>query len=145
MDIEYRRAEASDLPLLASMHQQSVEDECSEPSPSLPDCEAAIECVLNRGGEAIVFRADGDDVGYALFLREPEGIWLRHFFVSRPHRRQGIGRAAMRWLVADAWKEPARVRLAVHVENPVGIAFWRGIGFSDWLYEMKLEATGPAE
>jgi len=141
MEVEYRRATVSDVPLLARMHRQSVEDECSEPYPSLSECGAEIGRCISGKGEAIIFQIGGADVGYTLFQREPEGIFLRHFFVCREHRRKGIGRTAMLWLIAKAWQTPARIRLAVHVENAAGHAFWRAIGFSDWLIDMKLERT----
>jgi len=145
MEIQYRCATVSDVPLLARMHRQSVEDECGKPYPSLSECEAEIERCLGGKGEAILFQVGGADVGYTLFQREPEGIFLRHFFVCREHRRQGIGRTAIQWLITEAWQRPARVRLVVHVKNAAGHTFWRVVGFSDWLIDMKMESKGVAQ
>ena len=140
MVIEYRDATPSDVSMLARMHRQSVADECNEAIPSLSKCTAEIERLFGRECEAIVFGAAGVDMGYTLFQRESQGVFVRHFFVSRQHRRCGVGRSAMQWLLANAWGKPKRVRLAVHVDNEAGIAFWRSVGFTDWLIDMKLES-----
>ena len=146
MELDFRFATESDIPLLARMHQMSVEDETGV-DPSLREadtdglCKAKKEIrrLLEKGSQAVVFSVDSAEAGYAMYQTEPEGIFLRHFFVARDRRRQGIGRAAMRRLIEEVWRNPPRIRLGVLVENEAGHGFWKSVGFSDWVIDMKME------
>ena len=86
---------------------------------------------------ATLFTRDGQLVGYALWRDEPEWLHLRHFFVARELRRQGIGREAFRQLAEVIWPPGKRVRVSVLVGNKPGLAFWRSVGFVD--YDLTLE------
>lgn len=50
---------------------------------------------------AVLFDLGGEVVAYALFRESPTEIYLRHLFVARGRRRQGIGRQAVEVLRAS--------------------------------------------
>jgi ribosomal protein S18 acetylase RimI-like enzyme len=91
--------------------------------------------------EAVLFERDGLVLGYALYRREPDYVYLRQFFVQPAYRRQGIGRAALDWLHDNAWSNAPRIRIEVLIDNVAGIAFWRAVGFTDYSIAMELETS----
>lgn len=91
--------------------------------------------------EAVIFEENTVAVGYALFKREPEFVYLRQLFVVPERRRQGIGRHALAWLWANAWAQVSRLRIDVLVGNTDGREFWRSVGFSE--YCVTMEALSP--
>jgi GNAT superfamily N-acetyltransferase len=76
-----------------------------------------------------------------MFCREPAHIYLRHFFIHRDFRRQGLGRAAYEWLSMHAWAGNPRIRLDVLIHNEVGQSFWRSLGFNGYCLTMEKERT----
>lgn len=71
-------------------------------------------------------------------------VYVRQFFVSPEYRRQRIGRRAIEWLFAHAWRDSPRVRLEVLVNNTPGIAFWKAVGFADYALTMELDRVSNA-
>jgi predicted acetyltransferase len=71
-------------------------------------------------------------------------VYLRQFFVWREHRRQGVGRSAIEWLMRTAWADAPRVRLDVLVTNTEGRAFWKGVGFEEYCVTMESAALGTS-
>jgi ribosomal protein S18 acetylase RimI-like enzyme len=65
-------------------------------------------------------------------------VHLRQFFVSRDHRRQGVGRQAMTLLLQQVWPPDARISLDVLVQNQQGLAFWKALGFSEYAITLEL-------
>ena len=107
---------------------------------TLPELEQRMACWIgDEGYEAVLFDHDGKSVGYALFRREPEHVYLRQFFVGPNFRRQGIGRQAIEWLSRHAWKDALRVKLDVLIGNAAAISFWRSVGFRDYCLTMEKE------
>jgi predicted acetyltransferase len=86
---------------------------------------------------AVFFEADGGIVAYALFREEPEEIYLRHLFVVRHRRRQGVGRKAVEILRLQIWPRNKRLTVEVLVANTNAVAFWRAVGYSD--HALRLE------
>ena len=135
--IHYRFAAPSDAPLLADMNQQLIRDEGHRNRMSVAELEVRMRDWLKGEYRAVIFDWCERPAGYALFRDEPEYAHLRQFFVQPDCRRQGIGRAAFQWLLANVWKDAARVRLEVLSGNASGIAFWHAVGFRD--YALTLE------
>jgi ribosomal protein S18 acetylase RimI-like enzyme len=74
--------------------------------------------------------ADGDPVGVCL-IRVRDGGWsIVEFAISPPHRKAGVGRAAV-----DALADRARAAGAAHLEakihpdNEQAFGFWSAVGF----------------
>jgi ribosomal protein S18 acetylase RimI-like enzyme len=135
----YRRATAADAPALAAMNRQLIRDEGHRNRMSQSELEVRMTQWLGGEYEAILFEGPEQTVGYALFRRGPEYVYLRQFFIRPECRRQGFGRAAMAWLCQHAWRGE-RVRVEVLVGNAVAISFWRSMGFQD--YCLTLERDG---
>ena len=137
--MNYRFATPFDAALLADMNHQLIRDEGHRNPMTITELEARMRGWLDGEYQAVLFERDGRSVGYALFRHDADYVYLRQFFV-RPHcRRQGIGRAAMSWLLANVWNEAVRVRLEVLVGNTAGIPFWRSLGFRDYALTLERE------
>ncbi len=66
---------------------------------------------------AVLLEGDERPLGYALYKRDADWIYLRQFFVTPEQRRMGIGRAAFQWLHRNAWQDQPRVRIDVLINN----------------------------
>ena len=138
--ITYRFAVPADVPVLAPMNHLLIRDEGHRNPMTLSQLEERMRAWPGGEYQAVIFEDQARPVGYALFKQEPEWVYLRQFFVQPERRRHGVGRAAMRWLLAHAWKRAVRVRLDVLEGNSVGIGFWRSLGFTD--YYLTMERAG---
>jgi ribosomal protein S18 acetylase RimI-like enzyme len=135
----FRHATPADATPLAEMNHRLIRDEGHRNRMTVPELRERMEGWLRGEYSATVFEVAGVAAGYALFRRESEFVYLRQFYVAPEHRRRGIGRAALAWLRADAWRDAPRIRLDVLVNNPAGIAFWRAVGFRDYCLTMEWE------
>jgi ribosomal protein S18 acetylase RimI-like enzyme len=136
--MEYRRATVADAPALAAMNRQLIRDEGHRNPMTVAELEVRMAGWLGGGYEAVVFEQAGEPVGYALFRRGPEYVYLRQFFVRPESRRRGVGRAALDWMAAHSWPG-SRVRVEVLVGNTAGVAFWRAVGFRDYCLSLESE------
>ena len=136
--MRYRRAVVADAPLLAGLNRQLIRDEGSR-NPMGPDrLEARMRGWLEDGYEAVLFEAESA-AGYALYRFEPEGVFLRQFFVMPENRRRGVGRRALAWLEGNVWAGRGRLRLEVLAGNRAGLAFWRSAGCADYALTLEKE------
>lgn len=69
-----------------------------------------------------VFHVDGRPAGFAL-VRLTDPIELAEFFVLRKYRRDGVGTAAAREVIA---RHPGRWIVSQITRNEPAMAFWRG-------------------
>jgi GNAT superfamily N-acetyltransferase len=136
--VRYRMACARDAAVLAQMNQALILDEGHRNRMSPDELEIRMRDWLAGEYEAVLFEIGAEEVGYALYRREPEHVYLRQFFIAHAYRRQGIGRAALAWLRANCWPDALRIRLDVLVGNAKGQSFWRSVGFSDYCLTMEL-------
>jgi GNAT superfamily N-acetyltransferase len=137
--MDYRTATSSDAPVLVEMNQQLIRDEGHRNSMTAAELEARMVRWLAGAYEAVLFEEAGRAVGYALYRRDPDYVYLRQFFVRADCRRRGIGRAALAWLRENRWDERSRVRVEVLVGNAAGVAFWRAVGFQDYAVTLEWE------
>jgi GNAT superfamily N-acetyltransferase len=85
----------------------------------------------------VLFQQGGETVAYALYWGNPHEIYLRHLYVIRNRRREGIGRQVMHILRDQIWPSDVRLTVEVLLRNTVALAFWRAMGYQD--FSMKLE------
>ncbi|MGH2616523.1 MAG: GNAT family N-acetyltransferase [Thermomicrobiales bacterium] len=137
--IAHRQATVADSALLAELNKQLIDDEGHRNPMTLPELESRMRGWLAGDYTATIFERDGRVIAYALWRHEPDDIYLRQFFVARAHRREGIGRQAMRLLTDEVWPRGMRVRVEVLVENGAGLAFWRSVGFRDYSMSLEME------
>jgi GNAT superfamily N-acetyltransferase len=137
--MEGRFAKPDDAPLLAEMNKQLIEDEGHRNPMGVEQLTDRMRGWLEGQYRAALFTQAGQVVGYALWRPEEQGYYLRQFFISRPHRRTGLGRAGVDWLRRNAWADASRVSLEVLVANRRGLAFWRSVGFGDYCLRMEMD------
>jgi GNAT superfamily N-acetyltransferase len=136
--MEYREAGDADIPLLAEWNHQLICDEGQRNPMTVPELAARMTGWLRGEYRAIIFEEGGTPVAYALYRRDPGSIYLRQFFVSRDHRRQGLGRRAMEILRSQVWPPGERITVDVLVENRGAHAFWRAVGFRDYCMTLEM-------
>lgn len=70
------------------------------------------------------------------YFQNEDTVHLRQFFIDRPFRGRGIGRAAYRHLAEQRFGD-REVNLDVLVTNPSGRRFWERLGFTEYFVAMK--------
>ena len=139
--LEYRVATAADLPILARMNQQLIEDERHRNPMNLAELETRMRSMLAGDYTATLFEWDSRLVAYALWREEPDWVYLRQFFVARDYRRCGIGSRAFRRLTGEIWPPGNRIRVNVLIGNQPALEFWRAVGFIDYLVTLEMERS----
>ncbi len=138
MTLRCRYAALDDVPVLAELNHQLIRDEGHRNPMTLPELNARMRSWLVSGEyRAALFEEGNEVVGYGLYRETEAEVHLRQFFVVRHRRRQGIGRRAMEHLVVTLWPAGKRLTVSVLAGNPVGISFWRAMGYKD--YDLTLE------
>jgi GNAT superfamily N-acetyltransferase len=139
--VNYRLATPDDAEQLAALNQQLIRDEGHRNTMSLAQLTERMSDWLQGAYQAVLIEDAAGAIGYALFRREPDFIYLRQLFVVPNRRRQGVARDALHWLWRNAWADAVRLRIDVLVTNVAGRAFWQSVGFHD--YCITMEALRP--
>jgi len=140
--LTHRRATPADCRWLGALNLQLIQDEGHRNPMTELQLVKRMRDWLRRGDYAgVVFEENGALVAYALYREVPDEIYLRHLFVVRNRRRQGIGRQAMRILVDQVWPRGKRLVVEVLCANTGGVAFWKAMGYRE--YSLCLEILPP--
>jgi ribosomal protein S18 acetylase RimI-like enzyme len=143
--MKYRIATLDDCRLLAGMNLQLLQDERHRNRfMTLPQLEERMRGFLSGEYRGFIFEEDGDIVAYALYREQPDEIYLRQLFVPRDRRRRGHGRSAMEILRSDIWPKNKRLTVDVLLHNTEAIAFWRAVGYKDYLLGLEISAASSA-
>jgi hypothetical protein len=97
--VDYRRATPADAGRLAALNWQLIRDEGHRNLMSVSQLEGRMTGWLAGEYEAFLFEDSGETLGYVLFRRDPEFVYVRQFFIRAGSRRLGVGRGAVEWLV----------------------------------------------
>lgn len=139
MTLRYRPATVEDAPLLGLWNSRLYEDERNPGWKSLDEFISRMRGWLASGEHrGIVFETEDGPVAYALYRQDPECLYVRHFYVDRPFRRQNLGRRCVRLLLAEALPPGQPVALDVLETNPGGHAFWRAVGFRPYSHRLVM-------
>ena len=111
--IRYRFATPKDAGLLAPLNQQLIRDEGHRNALNLEQLTERMAGWLRTEYEAVLFENETETIGYALFRRDPEFVYLRQVLVIPERRRQGVGRDALHWLWHNAWADAPRAIVLV--------------------------------
>ena len=136
--MEYRTATREDVPLLAELNAQLIEDEAHRNTMSLEELADRMAGWISAEYTAVLFEENGESVAYSLYRIELEKVYLRQFFVVRGRRRSGIGRSCMRVLFEEVWPKDRRITVDVLVGNQAAISFWRDVGFADYCLTLEV-------
>jgi GNAT superfamily N-acetyltransferase len=134
-----RFATVEDADALGALNSQLIRDEGHRNSMTVPQLVERMAGWLRGEYEAAVVEELGVIVGYALFRRDPDYVYLRQIFVRAENRRRGIGRSIIQWLVKNAWQAAPRVRIDVLVGNEAGLSFWKAMGFAEYCLTLEME------
>ena len=140
-----REATTEDLPLLAELNRQLIQDQQSPNPMSVAELEARMRGWLVAEYRAALFEIDSQPVAYGLFRPDDGDIRLRQFFVARAFRRQGIGRRAIEAFRQRFVPPGAALTLEVLVHNSAGLAFWRALGFQEHALSFRLAPSRASQ
>lgn len=136
--MRFRVATDADSALLAGLNRQLIADEGHRNAMTLSELEERMRGWLRGMYHAIIFELAAYPAAYALYRDDPDGIYLRQFFVDRQQRRAGIGRQAIALLRAEIWPPGRRVTVEALATNRRGYAFWTALGFHDYAVTLEL-------
>ena len=137
--MKLRYASEEDITLLAELSHQLIQDERAPNPMSVPELADRMRTWLRGDYQAVIFELSAKPVAYALFRPSEENLYLRQFFVSRGHRRQGIGRRAIQLFREQVVSPGQALSLEVFVHNEAGIAFWRALGFRQHALSFRID------
>src|SRR5262249_12636552 len=106
--ITFRAAALDDCVLLAELNHQLIRDEGHRNPMTVPQLEQRMRGFIQGAYRGVIFESNNEVVAYALYLEQPEEIYLRQLFVVRHRRRQGIGRRAIDILRSQVWPKTKR-------------------------------------
>jgi predicted acetyltransferase len=138
----WRLATKRDCRILAELNHQLIADEGHRNTMKISELEGRMRNWLDEAYEAILFEEGGQVAAYALYRTQPGEIYLRHFFVVRHRRRQGLGRQAMDLLRRRIWPKAQRLTVSVLTHNEAGLKFWRAMGYRDYCLTMEIMPFG---
>jgi GNAT superfamily N-acetyltransferase len=139
--LRHRVATSAEVPILARMNQQLIEDEGHRNPMNLTELEARMVSMLGGDYTATLFEQGKGVVAYALWTEQPDWVYLRQFFVAKDSRRRGIGAQAIRVLTDEVWPADKRIRVDVLIGNRPALAFWWAVGFVDYLITLEMERS----
>ena len=139
----WRLATKRDCRLLAELNYQLIIDEGHRNEMSISELEGRLKDWLDEAYQAVLFEVEGEVAAYALYRTQPGEIYLRHFFVVRHRRRQGMGKQAMAILRGHIWPKMMRLTVSVLTHNEAGLKFWRAMGYQDYCLTMEIPPEAP--
>jgi GNAT superfamily N-acetyltransferase len=137
--VEFRLADNRDVETLGRLNAELIRDE-GHPNPmSVAQLVRRMDEWLRSDYQAIIFEQGQAIIGYALFRREPDHVYLRQLFVRPENRRQSVGRHAVKWIGENVCREHARIRIDVLMANEAARSFWSAIGFHEYCVTMEMD------
>lgn len=137
--MKHRNATIDDLDTLARLNLELVQDEGHRHRKKpLQWIKERMEALLQGGYKAVIFEKGPEIAAYALYRETEDEVHLRHFFVSRGKRRQGLGAEACRILKDEIWPRRKRLTVGVLVSNTEAHEFWKSFGFRDYAIELEI-------
>ncbi len=128
----------TDIQLLTDMNRQLIQDEGHRNLMTLPELYRRIQRWLAEEYRALIIQDDAMVIGYILFRRDTDWLYIRQFFIVPAFRRKGLGKLAIQKLREDVWRN-TKIRLDVLVGNFHGVAFWESAGFSGYSLTMEYD------
>lgn len=123
MTVHLRRAGPEDLPAVRAIEERSF---------SVPWSDRSLLVELQDDGRHLPLLAlvDGEPAGFALVWSVADEMHLVNFAVDPRFRRQGIGRALLEQVFAEAReRDLRRITLEVREGNEAARALYRQFGF----------------
>lgn len=129
-------ATLADVGILAKLNKRLIEDE-QHPNPmDIKQLAERMSGWLHTEYRGYLVLIDDQVRGYCLYRDDGNHYYLRHLFVDRGFRRQGIATQLLDWMYAHIWTEK-KVRLDVLIHNQEAIAFYQWYGFETRVLRME--------
>lgn len=154
LPLSIREPAAADLPRLAALNLQLIQDEGSRSPMNLAALEERMRnWITGSEWQVRVFVGASDPtaaeaaiVGYAVYRVRPDeyfpdqqAVYLRQMVIDRGQRGQGIGRAAFDLLRRTCFPSPSTISVDVLHSNPRGLRFWQSCGFNPYLSNLTMD------
>lgn len=145
MTLTLRGAIESDLPILAQMNKQLIDDEGSLNPMTICELEDRMRGWLLSDWHIDILCMDAEIVGYALYqlrdhtyFKDEREVYVRQFFISSDYRKMGFGREGINLLKETRFPGVNTIIVDVLVNNHRGMSFWQKVGFVPYQTTMKL-------
>jgi len=135
--IQIRKCTIEDIPKLAFLNKQLIDDEKSTNSMTVNKLEERMRGFLDTEYDAFFFVAREDIVGYALVKNTCIPLYLRQFLIDRKYRKMHYGTAAFHALLQ--YLDVKTMDIEVLPWNEPGMRFWESLGFHELSRYMRLE------
>lgn len=136
-EMEIRKCILEDVPQLALLNKQLIEDEKSNNSMNVKELEERMMGFLNTEYDAYFFFGEDSVVGYALVKKTCTPLYLRQFFIEREYRQKHYGTGAFHVLLEYLGVD--RMDIEVLPWNERGMRFWESCGFKEISRYMRFE------
>ena len=129
-------ATLADVKTLATLNKRLIEDE-QHPNPMNIN-QLAERMSVWLQAEYCGYLAVIDDriVAYCLYRDDGSFYYLRHLYVDRGFRRQGIATQLLDWMYTHIWGKK-KVRLDVLIHNEDALTFYQRYGFETRVLRME--------
>lgn len=135
--MEIKKCTLEDVPQLAVLNKQLIDDEKSNNPMNIRELEARMEGFLNTDYDAYFFIVDEAAVGYALVKNTCTPLYLRHFLIDRKYRKQHYGTEAFNSLIKYLGVND--IDIEVLSWNEAGKRFWESCGFKELSRYMRYQ------
>jgi len=123
-----RPATLADIGILALLNKRLIEDE-KHPNPmSMAQLGERMSGWLQAEYRSYLLIIDDCIAAYCFYRDDGKYYYLRHLFVDRDFRRQGIATRLLDWMYTKIWSDK-KVRLDVLADNESAFAFYQRYGF----------------
>lgn len=135
--MEHRPITVADIEQIARWNIELHQDEGSVPLSNTAAQNRLRKWLADKNLKGVIFVENNSQVGYAIFEHQSadpnlraskQTIYIRQFFISREHRRSGIGSLAFQHFKNEVVSNTTRIALDVKATNPSGQKFWESLG-----------------
>lgn len=135
--IRIKKCTLEDIPQLALLNKQLIEDEKSNNSMNIKELEARMHEFISTDYDAYFFLNPERVVGYALVKNTCNPLYLRQFWIDRNYRKMHYGTLAFGALLEIL--DVDNIDIEVLPWNEPGIRFWESLGFHELSRYMRLK------
>ena len=132
------------------MNDRLVEDQGSQNPFSLTELENRfVDWLQTEEYQIDLIFEQEHIIGYAVYQQrsdyyypDQQVIYVRHFYIEREYRNQGLGQAAFELLIEARFPKDIAIALDAVATNPIGQNFWIKLGFTPYFIAMKRQTSG---
>ncbi len=126
--VTIRPAGPADLPRLAALYVDMAAAHGLEMAEA--DAAAKLGLGLAAGQRAVIFEANGQNLGMCVWADLGDHRMIRNFVIGAGHRGRGLGAALFARLCAEVFADGRPVRLEASADH--ARAFWEAQGLRAW-------------